>query len=279
VIEQAAVGRLLAFGLQPRLRAAREPEYGELLRRYRDELEFRQAVSETAEGQGLVVLGANEQALTLAARDGSPYSLRLEDYTAARGGSEERLLHGLIQLALAAYVFPSAQALEDSEQVVRVSARRLDRYLRELCELIAQTQREEDPRAEFPELEQAYRVYLRRQAVRETPDGRGHMSATIQMTRRALDWLEGQGLVRRDSEEEGGTYQVLGRYRTLVRELAGHHLLDDLTGLQEGGSFRPDTSGEADGQPRSAAPAPTAPVRDASAPTAPVRDASAAEAG
>lgn len=234
---QIKVGRLIGFGLQPKLNAARDEEYRELLALYRDDVDFRRAVNDTAEGQGLVVLGGDDQALILGARASSPFAARLEEYGGAlRSGarqSEERLVHGLIQLALAAYVFPDAQALEQDGRVVRVSALQLDSYLRDLCGLLGQERRDEDPPADYPEFEQAYRVYSRRHAARETSDGRGHASSTVQMTKRALEWLEAQSLVRKASDDDEGTYQVLGRYRTLVRDLAGHQLFDEIVSRQQ----------------------------------------------
>jgi hypothetical protein len=240
VIEQAQVGKLLACAMQPKLTAARDEQYRQLLELYRDDVEFRRAVDDTAEGLGLVVVHASEQMLVVGALEDSPFQIRMEDYSGAlRSGhrqTEERLVQGLIQLAIAAYCFPTARDLE-SERVIRISAVEVDRFLREICALVGEHDPSGDPPVEMPELEPAYRVYQRRHATRETSDGRGHLSSTIQMTRRALDWLEMQGLVRKSSDEQGGTYQVLGRYRALVRELAGHYLLDELIGLQAEGQL------------------------------------------
>jgi hypothetical protein len=48
LIEQAQVGKLLACAMQPKLTAARDEEYRQLLELYRDDVEFRGAVDDTA---------------------------------------------------------------------------------------------------------------------------------------------------------------------------------------------------------------------------------------
>ena len=55
LIEDAA--RLLSYGLRPRLRPSHEPEYAELLQRYRSESALREHVTLVARGLRLVVLG------------------------------------------------------------------------------------------------------------------------------------------------------------------------------------------------------------------------------
>lgn len=54
--DAADAARLVAFGLQPKLQPARDQEYAELLRRYREDSPFARLADAVAAGLGLVVL-------------------------------------------------------------------------------------------------------------------------------------------------------------------------------------------------------------------------------
>ena len=58
-------GRLIQWGLRPKAIPFNEQEYRELIDRYIDRPAFRALVRETAEGLGLVVLGASDRGVFL----------------------------------------------------------------------------------------------------------------------------------------------------------------------------------------------------------------------
>ncbi|MYT25709.1 hypothetical protein GTW69_36500, partial [Streptomyces sp. SID7760] len=60
--DAADAARLVAFGLQPKLLPARDAEYAELLRRYREEPAFGRLADAVATGLGLVVLEVSPRA-------------------------------------------------------------------------------------------------------------------------------------------------------------------------------------------------------------------------
>src|SRR5688572_14817022 len=100
--DAGAAAQLIGYGLQPRLRPASTPLYAELVERHLGDVAFRDLVDHIADGLGLVVLDVSAASgITLGATPGSPFELRLADYRANLSG-DERLLHGLIHVGIAA---------------------------------------------------------------------------------------------------------------------------------------------------------------------------------
>lgn len=221
LIEDAA--RLVSFGLRARLRPSQDAAYGELLQRYRGDSALRERVAQVSRGLGLVVLGETDHGLVLGAQEHGPFAVRLKHYRRSGLSVEERLCHGLIQLAIAAWCFPTAQSLEDPDSVAgaRLSARRVVSYLVELCSELSDRS-SEDPDLGSDEMREAWRAVLARAETRTTPDGRRAAGTLVGMVSHALEFLEQGGLLRRLSDEDGGTWQALGAYRLHVRELAAH---------------------------------------------------------
>lgn len=211
--------RLLSFALRPTLRPSKEPGYAELLRRYRGDTALRTHVAVIARGLGLIVLGDTDYGLAIAAEEDGAFALRIADYR-RNLGVEERMCHGLIQLAVAAWCFPTAESLEDPDSVIgaRLSARRLVEYIVGLCDELKQ-RAAEDPEAGSPELQEAWRAILARAETRGTSDGRRSAGTLAGMIEHALEFLETGGLLRRVDND---TWQALPAFRLQVRELAAH---------------------------------------------------------
>lgn len=221
--------RLVAFGLRPKLRPESEPDYGSLVTRYRVDAAFRDVVGAVSAGLGLAVLDAGPFGVVLGAEDGSPFAYRLGDYR-QNLTVDDRLLHGLVHLAIAAYCYPTAASLDEEAAVQRVTVLGVERYLREACQRLAERAGDADPREDQPELEQAWRIFHRRNATRDSADGRRLGKSTQSMIHVALETLADNGFLRRITDAEGGTYQALHRYRLQVRELAaseGYRLLTE----------------------------------------------------
>ena len=217
--------QLVAFGLRPKLRSIEEPEYLDLVRRYRHEDSFASVVRAVADGMGLDVLDVTEAAgVVLGAREGSVFATRLEDYyrRAREGQARLRVLHGLAQLAIAATCFPRPDDLEDPEHAPRVAVNEVDEYLRDLCRRLDERHKDEelDPPADEPGLERAWRMYARQPEAAATGDNRAYSGATRQVVNRAFSALVEQGLMRKVSDALGGTYQPTPAYRIHVLELS-----------------------------------------------------------
>lgn len=107
--------------------------------------------------------------------------------------------------------------------------------VREACRILderaAEAEANNDPLADAPELEQAWRAYARRPAAAATKDGRLASDTTRGMVARALRFLADQGFLVQVSGEQGGTYRTTPRYQVQVRELAADAAFDDLLEL------------------------------------------------
>ena len=169
-------------------------------------------------GLGLTILDAGEHGMVLGASGDSIFALRLADYR-QNLSLEDRVCHGMIQLAIAAWCFPTAASLADAETVVaQLSTQRVVRYLVDLCQQL-KARADTDPELGNPELREAWRIILSRAETRSTPDGRRVAQTLNGMVAHALAHLERGGLLRRVSDEEGGTFKTLSAYRVQVREL------------------------------------------------------------
>jgi hypothetical protein len=215
------VGRLLAFGLQPRLRPPRAEGYTELIRRYRSDAKFRELVEGVAEGLGLVVLDAGDFGLVLGAAEGSVFAWNLDNYRRDMG-VDDRLLHGLIHLGIAAYCYPTAESLDPEEERVsrRISAAAIERDLRDTCQRLEERLGAEDVPEAAPELERALAMYLAQAPTKETKIRA--RKTTLAMIQFALERLSEQGLMTKVSDADSGTYLTLARYQIHVRELAAY---------------------------------------------------------
>jgi hypothetical protein len=85
------MGQLLSYSLRPKMRPGVEGEYGRLLRRYQDEMSFRDAFNDLLEGMQLRVLHAGDLGVVLTARRESVFAYRL----AADQGSSNRAHNAL----------------------------------------------------------------------------------------------------------------------------------------------------------------------------------------
>lgn len=214
--DAGAAAQLLGYGLQPRLRPASTAGYADLVARHQSDVVFRELVDGIADGLGLIVLEADGvSGIVLAPAPGSVFEPRLADYRANLSG-DDRLLHGLIHVGIAAYTFPTPASLADDD-VRHASVVTVERFLRTACGRLRE--RHGDAAADATETEQAWRLYLRRQATRDTTDGRIGVSTTTGMIKYAFERLVAAGMATRTAATDGGTYRLLRRYRTGVREL------------------------------------------------------------
>lgn len=209
-------GRLVRFGLMPRLRPARDADYTHLVLRYQTDPAFARLVVGFAGGQGLSVLDCDRlEGLVLTPTDDSPFRTRLSDYVSIPG-TEIRLLHGLVQLAIAATAYPTSAALEDPTRLVSVTASQVYHRIRGLVDQHKEAGRD-DPPEDDPEAERIWRLVGRLRAADITPDGRETSYNVMGAIKKALRWLEEQGLA--DSVDDD-TWRLRERYRLNVLSAA-----------------------------------------------------------
>lgn len=240
-VEQVTdAARMIAFGLRPKLIPSRDLSYSELVKRFGEDAAFRDVVEAVAEGLGMTVLGVSARTgIVLGPVADSAFEQKFDDYArrAILGDrrDQERVLHGLVHIAIAALAFPRPDDLAADTYVGRVSVEQVDSVVREACKLLSAkaTAAEEagDPLQETPELERVWRVYLRRPETALTKDGRVAPSTTQGIITKALRFLVDQGFLARVNDEDSGTYRTTPRYQVQVRELAAERAFTELLAL------------------------------------------------
>ena len=233
-VESAA--RLVAHGMRPKALPSRDAGYAELVRRYRDDDGFADTVQRVAAGLGLVVLAvAPQSGIVLAAVEESVFEIRMDEYarrTVLQNRQTDKMLHGLAHLAAAALAFPRPDDLGDDSYVGRVSVDQVDGAVREACRALEERTAggEADPLSDAPQLEAAWRAWLRRPEATATKDGRAGEATTRGIVGKALRFLADQGFLVAVGTE-GGVYRTTPRYQVQVRELAAQRAFDELLQL------------------------------------------------
>ena len=235
--DAADAARLVAFGLQPRLLPARSEEYTDLLRRYRDDPLFARLTDAVAAGLGLIVLEVSPRAgMAVAAAEDSVFAVKMGDYARrAQSDTNDRFLHGLAHLAVAALAFPRPEDLADDGYLGRLTVNGVEAFVRQACrrleERAAAAGENTDPASDAPGLEAAWRVWARRSATGATKDARRLAGSTTGIVAKAVAFLADSGFLQRIGDEAGGTYRTTARYQLQVRDLAGSAALAELLEL------------------------------------------------
>jgi hypothetical protein len=231
-------GRLIQWGLRVKERPAVQPEYKELIDRLQDSSEFRQLARQVADGLGLRLLDWGEHGLALAPSPDSPFALKGASFRPSRADADDRLLDGLVQVAIAATLFPTAQELGEDAVIARppVTVEEIDETLRRICDRLGEVARENPDPAEADigaGMYEAWRVYLSRVSVQETLDERAGPRTTHRIIERNLTRLVELGCFMQE-REAGGGFQATWRYHVLVKELAASYLYQRVQEVLDG---------------------------------------------
>jgi hypothetical protein len=226
-------GRLIQWGLQPRVRPGSEPEYGELVDAYRSRAEFRRTVDEFADGLGLFVLDVSDHGIVLSPHEDSFFRLRAADYRPSSTRVEDRLLDGLVHVAIATVLFPRPGDLDDDLDRPRppVTVHEVEEHLRALADALAEAHKNApDPEqgAHQEGLHRAWRIYHERYAVRETETERRGRRSTTGIIEYALERLRDQGCMVTTEYAGQPAWQPTRRFNVLVQELAASALYDEV---------------------------------------------------
>lgn len=204
---------LIRYGLSPRIRPHKDTEYNSLVVRFNTDSYFRSIVRAVATGQGLLIHACDRlEGLVLGPTEDSPYRMRLSDYVLVQS-SDVRLLHGIVQIAIAATAYPTAAALEESSHLASVSATQVFERVRAVLDDEHATAA--DPPKDDPDEEPVWRAIRRLRAADTTPDGRETPHNIIGAIRKALRWLEDNGLAE-EVKGEPDTWRLRDRYRLQV---------------------------------------------------------------
>ena len=170
------------------------------------------------------------------ASQGDGAILRAESTVSA----DVRLLDGLIQITIAATVFPRARDLEDDVNRPRppVTVDEVDDSLRGICARLKEEFATVDPNMDDIRtgLYDAWRVYDNMQSVRETKDGREARNTTSRFIRYNLERLKEFGCFTETRYAGKQAWQPTRRYNVLVQELAASRLFDEVMKIKNAGS-------------------------------------------
>ncbi|WP_299541277.1 hypothetical protein [uncultured Streptomyces sp.] len=235
--DAADAARLVSFGLQPKLVPARDAEYAELLRRYREDPAFARLADAVATGLGLVVLEVSGRAgMAVTASEDSVFAVRMGDYARrASTDAADRFLHGLAHLAVAALAFPRPEDLADDTYIGRITVNGVDSFVRQACRRLEEQAEQRgdntDPASEAPGLEAGWRVYARRSSTGATKDARRLAGSTTGIIAKAVTFLTDSGFLQRTGDDAGGAYRTTARYQLQVRDMAGGSAMAELLDL------------------------------------------------
>jgi hypothetical protein len=241
--EAEAAARLVCYGFRPKHTPARDETYRLLVKRYHEDPDFAHLVKRCAAGMGLKVVGVSTRSgMVHAALPGSVFETKMDQFARQVRMREqreaERVLYGITHLAIAVLAFPRREDLADDGYVGKVRASEVTQYVRSVCDLLAEraasADQEEDPPAGAPELERAWRVYLKRPEVAPTRRGNRGLSATRTIATRALTYLFDRGMLTQqgvDPERSERLYRTTHRYQMQVRELAATRAYEELLTL------------------------------------------------
>jgi hypothetical protein len=255
------VGRLVQYALRPRTRVGTDSEYGELVKRYTDDAEFRTAVDCVTDGLDLIILHAGALGLVLNSRRESVFAYRISDETGTWTKDQAKLLRGLAHLGIAAYAFPHPDDLRDPT-VRYIDVLAVDEFIHRCCtelsERAARAERDGEydaadgadrhvavPRgdavvelARSVGLESAWTQWSRMHSAQVARTGRGAgriaSASSTYWVLRALKELSEQGMARQAGGDSDGRYQILDRFRHHVGAAAGQEGYRALAALRQG---------------------------------------------
>jgi hypothetical protein len=227
--------RLIQWGLQPKIRPVQQQEYRELIREYLNRSEFQMIVREMSDGLGLYVLNVTEHGIVLSPREESVFRMKASEFRPSNSTSDLRLLDGLVEITIAATVFPSERDLDDDVNRPRppVTIDEIEEQLRSLCDKLAEKFKEVDPAADDMEtgLYDAWRVYANTMSARETKDNRQASKTTRRIIEYNLMRLKDFGCFTEARYNGKPAWQPTRRYNVLVTELAAFRLYSTVTDI------------------------------------------------
>jgi hypothetical protein len=220
-----AASELIAYGLPPRThRPVEGSEYRALLDRYRTELQFKDLADAIAQGLGLEILGTPRSGLVLAPDPAGPFAAKLVDLKPGMT-SEDKLVSGLVLLAIAAWAYPNDVDLDDPETKV-IDIVKIDEFIRVAVSDLSQSDGTDGTAA--GRARTAAALYADLPSFRPTPGGRRAAGCTLRYIEIVCDWLVDQGAAREARSLGPDCFQLTDRFRLLVGDSAGSAALDVL---------------------------------------------------
>jgi hypothetical protein len=251
------IGQLLAYGMRPKMRPGIEGDYGRLLRRYQDEMNFRDAFHDVLDGMQLRVLHAGDLGVVLTARRESIFAFRLSSEQGS-GSTTQNALRGLAHIGIAAYAYPHPDDLTDTT-VRYVDVMAVEEFIRRSCTQLKVRAEEVAQGGEMTDhivdlalaagLGTVWSEWDQMPAVDIGNRGRGagriSPKSTTYWVLRACKDLVDHGLARVAGKDTDGRFQLLERFRHHVAADAGLEGYRALATLARTDSELPDQHGTA----------------------------------
>lgn len=212
-----AASELIAFGLGRTHRPVDGSEYRALLDRYRTDLRFKDIVDAIAQGLGLEVLGTPRSGLVLAPEPAGPFATRLADLKPGMT-AEDKLVFGLVLLALAAWAYPNDVDLDDPEAKI-IDVMKIDEFIRAAISDLVQVDGADGSVGERARTAAA--TYADMPSLRTTATGRRAAGCTLRHIDLVCDWLVEHGAAREAKSIGPDSFQLTDRFRMLVGDSAG----------------------------------------------------------
>jgi hypothetical protein len=212
-----AASELIAFGLGRTHRPVDGSEYRALLDRYRTDLRFKDIVDAIAQGLGLEVLGTPRSGLVLAPEPAGPFATRLADLKPGMT-AEDKLVFGLVLLALAAWAYPNDVDLDDPEAKI-IDVVKIDEFIRAAISDLVQVDGADGSVGERARTAAA--TYADLPSLRTTATGRRAAGCTLRHIDLVCDWLVEHGAAREAKSIGPDSFQLTDRFRMLVGDSAG----------------------------------------------------------
>ncbi|MFI5867869.1 hypothetical protein [Streptomyces sp. NPDC051546] len=239
--------RLVRYACQPRRKPLGDADYHDLLERYRSTPAFREVADAIAEGMSLNVLTAHsEEGLRVSAVAGGLFAFKLADLPAKMRDPKDRLVYGLIHVAIAAHAYPTAADLEE-ETIKRVSVEEIDRFVRHLVSRLREEAQEDAgllPAAAATRA--AWSTYDSLPPHRLTKTGQLAASSSLGRIKAILDWLVLQGYAQPAKALGPLEYRLLNSFRLQVAGAAALPAFQKITDVrrQQIAGSRPTTDTE-----------------------------------
>jgi len=225
-------GELLRYAMDPHETPYQNKRYAGLMEQLYTSPNFKLIFDNVAQGLEIQVLACTPHGVFLAGRERSPFAFKMEDYKGSMR-AEERIVHGVFMLAIAAYCFPTIEVLDQDDEVLRprMSVDQVVAFVRDMCK-VCKGNNPEDPEHGGTEIQIAWQAITGLPDVILTPGGKLAMGCLAGIARYAFDYLVDNGLMRRLSEDNHGNYQPTPAYRIQVKQLAGNQTLKLIQSLR-----------------------------------------------
>jgi hypothetical protein len=226
-------GELLRFALDPRETPFQNKRYATLMMQLYTGETFKLIFENVAAGLDIQILSYSAHGIFLTGRERSPFAFKMDDYKSGMR-VEERVVHGLLLLAIAAYCFPTVEVLDQGDDLLRprFNVEQVVTFVQELCK-VCKTNNPGDPEKGSPEMQLAWQAILQLSVSKSTREGKLSNQSLAGMVRYALDRLTENGLMRCLSEENWGSFQPMPAYRIQIRQLAGNETLKLIQSLRQ----------------------------------------------